>query len=70
MACGPARACKSALETLLAAFVAGRAETLTVRALDGSGSATAGGDRVEVELDSVAEGRHSLPVQVGARACL
>ena len=66
MACGPARASKSGLEGLPARFVAGRPHTLTVRALDASGSATAGGDHIIVELDSAAEGHSSLPVEVRA----
>jgi hypothetical protein len=64
VAAGPACARKSELEGLPAQLTAGQAQALTVSARDACGSATAGGDAVEVLLDSAAEGRRRVPVTV------
>jgi len=48
---------RSAVSALPAQLVAGKAEFVTVTARDAAGNLTASGDRVEVHLDSAAEGR-------------
>lgn len=52
-------AAKSAVSALPAQLVAGKPETVTVTARDAAGNLTVGGDRVEVHLDSAAEGTDS-----------
>lgn len=49
-------AAHSAVSALSAQLTTGKAEVVTVTARDAAGNTTAGGDRVEVLLDSAAEG--------------
>jgi hypothetical protein len=53
-------AAHSTVSALPPQLAAGRAEAVTVTARDAAGNATAGGDRVELLLDSAAEGRCSI----------
>ena len=63
-------AAHSAVGALPSQLTAGQAQAVTVTARDAAGNATTGGDRVELMLDSVAEGGIRLVVSKWSSFCL
>ena len=62
-------AAHSAVGALPPQLTAGQAQAVTVTACDAAGNATAGSDRVELMLDSVAEGRLLACCSKQCRSC-